>query len=249
LQPPDGGTKGNEFDWLNYTLGQYYTLLNAGFQLVPTAGTASGVHPVPAGFSRVYVPLEGRFSYDDWIKGLSDGRSFVTTGPMLFAKVNDQHPGATLTGATLSGGVAQLTAQILSEFPLKTLEVVHNRQVIPLEFSTPTRTSAGAWQTDVTSQVRFDTSGWLCLRCQEDRPDGRLRFAHTAPWRLNVPDKPLLLSQMEKHYLVGRVQDEIVRSTGILPDSAIEEYKAALRHFESLPVMKTDRSGTSSTKR
>jgi hypothetical protein len=66
LQPPNGGTGGNEFDWLAYTLGQYYTLLNAGFPLVPTAGTASGVHPVPAGFSRAYVPIDGPFSYEAW---------------------------------------------------------------------------------------------------------------------------------------------------------------------------------------
>merc|ERR1711969_522031 len=51
LQPPVGNTTGNEEEWLNYTLGQYYTLLNAGFPLVPTAGSANGVHPVPAGFS------------------------------------------------------------------------------------------------------------------------------------------------------------------------------------------------------
>ena len=231
LQPPNGGTGGDERDWLAYTLGQYYTLLNAGFPLVPTAGTASGVHPVPAGFSRVYVPLEGRFAYEDWLIGLRDGRSFVTTGPMLFAKVNDQHP-----GATLSGDKAQLSAQILSEFPLKTLEVVQSGRIIALEHKAPIRTSAGAYQTEVAAEITSETSGWVCIRCTEDRPDGRLRFAHSAPWRIEIPDKPLRLTQLEKDYLVRRVQQEIVRSTGILPDSAIAEYQAALHHFESLPV-------------
>ena len=236
LQPPHGGTEGNEFDWLAYTLGQYYTLLNAGFRLVPTAGTASGVHPVPAGFSRVYVPLERRFSYEDWMIGLRDGRSFVTTGPMLFAKVNDQHP-----GATLSGGQTQLSVQILSEFPLKTVEVVQNGRVIPLEDTAPTRTTAGAYQTDLTAEIDVQASGWMCVRCQEDRPDGRLRFAHSAPWRFEVPGKPLRLSQLEKDYLIRRVQQEIVRSIGIVPDSAIAEYQAALHHFESLPVAEPQR--------
>ena len=231
LQPPHGGTEGDEFDWLAYTLGQYYTLLNAGFPLVPTAGTASGVHPVPAGFSRVYVPLEGRFSYEDWLIGLRGGRSFVTTGPMLFAKVNDQHP-----GATLSGGQALLKGQILSEHPLKTVDVVLNGRIIPLETRSTTRTEAGAWQTEVNAEIACETSGWLCLRCTEDRPDGRLRFAHSAPWRMEIPEKRLRPSQQEKDYLVHRVQQEIVRSTGLLPDSALAEYQAALQHFESLPV-------------
>ena len=231
LQPPNGGKEGDEFGWLDYTLGQYYMLLNAGFRLVPTAGTASGVHPVPAGFSRVYVHLEKEFSYDGWLSGLRDGRSFVTTGPMLFAKVNDQHP-----GATLSGGLVMLKAEILSEHPMKTVDVVHNGRIIPVETRSTTRTKAGAWQTEVNAEIAFESCGWFCLRCTEDRPDGRLRFAHSAPWRMDVPDKPLCLSRQEKDYLVQRVQHEIVRSTGILPDSALAEYQAALRHFESLPV-------------
>ena len=49
----------------------------------PTGGTASGVHPVPLGFGRVYVHLPGGFSYKTWVSGLNQGRSFVTTGPML----------------------------------------------------------------------------------------------------------------------------------------------------------------------
>src|SRR5262245_9584333 len=54
----------------------------------PTAGCASGVHPVPLGFGRVYVRIDGEFTYDKWMKGLNDGRSFVTTGPMLFVKID-----------------------------------------------------------------------------------------------------------------------------------------------------------------
>jgi hypothetical protein len=44
----------------------------------------AGVHPVPLGFGRVYVQLEGELDADAWLSGLNAGRSFVTTGPMLF---------------------------------------------------------------------------------------------------------------------------------------------------------------------
>ena len=43
----DGGMTEN--GWLNFTFQNYYTLLNCGFRMRPTAGTASGVHPVPLG--------------------------------------------------------------------------------------------------------------------------------------------------------------------------------------------------------
>lgn len=231
MQPPDGGKEGNEFDWLAYTLGQYYTLLNAGFQLVPTAGTASGVHPVPAGFSRVYVSLDGPFSYDKWLEGLAAGRSFVTTGPMLFAEVNEQQ-----AGATIATDCAEISANFLSEHPLATIEVVVNGKVVQSLRPQNELTPASVFQSQVAADVSIETSGWVCIRCTEDRPDKRLRFAHTAPWWLDIPGKPLRPSQQEKDYLVQRVQLEIERSTGILPDSALAEYEAALRHFESLPV-------------
>ena len=59
-----------ERGWIDYGLQNYYALLNCGFRLRPTAGTASGVHPVPLGFGRVYVHCPDGFSYDAWVRGL-----------------------------------------------------------------------------------------------------------------------------------------------------------------------------------
>ena len=93
LRPPFGGTSGGERAWLDYTLGMYYTLLDCGLRLPPTAGTASGVHPVPAGFGRVYVHCPDGFGYEAWLAGLKAGRSVVSTGPFLEATVDEQLPG------------------------------------------------------------------------------------------------------------------------------------------------------------
>jgi hypothetical protein len=233
---------------LNYTLGQYYTLLNAGFRLTPTAGTASGVHPVPAGFSRVYVQLTGEFSYEKWLSGLQQGRSFVTTGPILLPTLDGQSPGATLTAGGVQNRPLRLAATFLSEHPLEAIEVVQNGRVRPAAAASSTQTSEGAWSTDVAVEVACAESGWICLRCTEARPDRRLRFAHSAPWWVTVPGKPLRLARHEKEYLIRRVQDEIARSSGILPESAIDEYKDALRHFDAMPVADDEAAGTSAPK-
>src|SRR5882724_3524022 len=66
-----------------------------GFRMRPTAGTASGVHPVPLGFGRVYVHQPKGFAYDTWVQGLDRGNSFVTTGPMLFVKMDGKDAGTT----------------------------------------------------------------------------------------------------------------------------------------------------------
>ena len=81
-----------EWGWIDFGFKSYYALLNCGFKLRPTAGTASGVHPVPLGYGRVYVECPDGFSYDTWMKNLNAGRSFVTTGPMLF--VHGERPAA-----------------------------------------------------------------------------------------------------------------------------------------------------------
>lgn len=238
LQPPSGGAGGNELDWLNYTFGQFYVLLDAGFPLVPTAGTASGVHPVPAGFSRVYVKCEGGFSYDAWLDGLRMGRSFVTTGPMIFAECSGQPP-----GAKLEGGEVQLTATILSEHPLRSVELVANNLAVTKLTPRSSRTVDGAHQNEITIDVPIAASGWLCLRCFEERPDGRVRFAHTAPWRFEVPDRPLRPTRQQRDYLVARIRSEMTRSAGVLPGSAMAEYEESLRHAESLPVVEDHQFG------
>ncbi len=229
LQPPKGGSGGDERDWLAYTLGQFYTLLDAGFRLVPTAGTASGVHPVPPGFGRVYVHLEGEFSYDKWIEGLSRGRSFVTTGPMILAQFNRQPPGSTLTQ-----GAGVLTGEVLSEYQLESLEVIRDGIVVSRLVRANVRTESGGYRNTLHYDFDVESSGWLCVRCTEDRPDRRVRFAHTAPWWLEVAAKPLLLMQHEKDYLVKRVSDEITRSKNVLPASALAEYIAALENLEAM---------------
>ncbi len=86
---PRGGV--SEQGWIDYTFENYYALLNCGFKMKPTAGCASGVHPVPLGFGRVYVHQPNGFSYQDWIQGLGEGRSFVTTGPMLDIRFDAVH--------------------------------------------------------------------------------------------------------------------------------------------------------------
>ncbi len=233
LQPPSGSSHGNEEEWLNYTLGQYYTLLNAGFDLVPTAGSANGVHPVPAGFSRVYVHLSDDFGYEKWLAGLKRGCSFVTTGPMLFANVNDSQPGSNIE-IDPGGGEVTVTGEVISETPVSFLEVVVNGRPVRLLRGKSNRTKAGASRKTFSATLPIKTGGWLAVRCFEERPSGRLRFAHTGQWKMNIPDKPLRPSPQEKEYLIDRVQAEIDRSKSIVSEEALVEYAAALEHYTNI---------------
>lgn len=44
----------------------YYHLLNCGIRIAPSAGSASGVLPNPLGYDRVYVHVDGQFTYGEF---------------------------------------------------------------------------------------------------------------------------------------------------------------------------------------
>lgn len=233
LHPPYGSQSGNERDWTLYTFGMYYTLLNAGFRCVPTAGTASGVHPVPAGFSRVYVHLPEGFSYEAWLQGLAAGRSFVTTGPMLFAKANERQPGEIFRQA---GEPAKyhVVGEVVSEAPLSFIEVLQDGVAVRTLMPQNRERADGARESSFDTTVTANGSGWLAVRCWEDRPQGRFRWAHTAPWHIEVARKPLQPRREEKEFLVTRMRLESERSQNLLPPEAQAENPTALAAYEQL---------------
>jgi len=204
-----------ERGWIDYGFQNYYALLNCGLRMRPTAGCASGVHPVPLGFGRVYVHLDGPFSYDAWMKGLNEGRSFVTTGPMLFVT------------RTPEG----LSFEADSAFPLARVELVVNGRVISRSSLVNARTPLKGFRNAGSFPLRPDESAWAAVRCFEDRPDRRPRWAHGAPVYFDVPGQPLRPRKVEVEFLLKRVEDEIARNKEILAPEALAEYKEAAEFY------------------
>jgi hypothetical protein len=207
---------GGERAWTLYAFQNYYTLLNCGFRLRATAGTANGVHPVPLGFGRVFVHLPGGFSYDGWFKGLNAGRSFVTTGPMLLADMASN----------------DVSGTVLSEEPVKEAEIIINGQVRYRLALTPEKNSEGAWESRFHQPLKLAGTSWVAVRCFEPRAGDRFRFAHTAPAWFDAPGQPLMPRKEEIDYLIGRVQEQMTRSARTLPPEALAEYRKALETYE-----------------
>jgi hypothetical protein len=222
-----------ERGWIDYGFQNYYTLLNCGYRLRPTAGTASGVHPVPLGFGRVYVQLPDGFSYENWMRGLNAGRSFVTTGPLLFVQVNGQPPGHTFK-QTEAVRDYQITGSAQSAVPLERIEIVVNGEVVRTLKPENRRTKADAYQSNIDEKLKIDGSSWLAVRCFEDRPDQRPRFAHGSPVHIDVAGKPLRPKKEQIDFLVKRVEDQLKRSAEVLPKEALDEYRQALRVYREI---------------
>ena len=225
----------NEREWVDFGFQSYYTLLNCGFHMRPTAGTASGVHPVPLGFGRVYVQLEDGFNYEDWMRGLDAGRSFVTTGPMLLAHFNGQAAGHHFGGKDAKESKrCRVTGTAESGFPLSRIEIVKNGDVVQTVKPQSEKSKDGGYRTAFDVTLPLDGTSWVAVRCYEQRPGGRERFAHTAPVHFDVPGKPLHPRRAAIEYLIGRMKEELARSKKTLRPDELEEYRQALRVYEKI---------------
>ena len=223
-----------ERGWLDFGFEVYYTLLNCGFRLRPTAGTASGVHPVPLGFGRVYVHLPDGFSYAKWMQGLGAGRSFVTTGPMLMIRVDGRPPGSTIRAGAEGKRSCRITGTARSIRPLLPIEIVVNGRIVQRVKPQNDKAEPGGYQSRLEADVELDGSSWIAVRVFEDRPDGRVRFAHSSPVHVDVSGKPLRPRRKEVDYLIRRMKEELARNKGVLRPEGLKEYEEALRVYEEL---------------
>jgi hypothetical protein len=225
-----------EWGWIDYGFQNYYALLNCGFRLKPTGGTASGVHPVPLGFGRVYVKLSDGFSYDAWLKGLAAGRSFVTTGPMLFVEVDGQPPGHRFEEK--EAREFAIKGEAVSGQPLGRIEVLVNGEIVRTIKPESRKQPNGSFQSAIAEKVKIDGSSWIAVRCFEDRPDKRIRFAHSAPVWIDVAGKPLRPRKEELDWLVKRCEDQLKRSAEVLPKEVLDEYREAVQFYKAIEPRK-----------
>ena len=225
-----------ERGWIDFGFQNYYALLDCGFRLRPTAGTASGVHPVPLGFGRVYVHLDGRPRRGRLAQGPGRGPELRHDRPDALRDPRRPRPGHRFDQA--DAGRAASTdwpARRMSAAPLERIEVVVNGEVArTLRPANRPDRPRGVREPDRGDRCRSTATSWVAVRCFEDRPDGRVRFAHSGPFHIDVPGKPLRPRKDEVEYLIRRVEEQIARSAGVLPGPALDEYRAALRAYRAI---------------
>lgn len=144
-------------------LSVWYDLLNCGFRIPATAGPDWFIKDTP----RIYVNLEGKpFNLQNWRQALQYGRSFYTSGPMLFFKVNGELPGATLNIEEPT--TFEIEAEALTPDGKRPIEIIYNGEVI----------QSG---TELKTTITIEDSGWLAARCEG---------AHTNPVYINYAGRP-----------------------------------------------------------
>ena len=156
---------------------EYYRYLNSGYRLPLVGGTDKMSSDVPVGLYRTYARLDEEFSYEAWCRAVRSGRTFLSGGPLVTLSVDGREPGDTVA---LSGpGTVSVHATVRSIFPLRSLEVVRNGEVVA-------RAEAnGGRQAEISEELRIDGNSWIACRAfgADYHLDewGRRVFAHTSP--------------------------------------------------------------------
>lgn len=135
----------------------YYRLLDCGFQLPLTNGSD---HPARiVGCARSYVQIDGPFDYEKWIDGIRRGRTFTTSGPLLFLTVDDHGPGSVVLSDKSQNHRVKLHA--VSRFPLGHVQLLSNG-VILKELETSER------EVTLELDLQADESRWVVARCSRN---------------------------------------------------------------------------------
>ena len=138
----------------------YYKLLNSGIRIAATGGTDgfSDVWYDPSGgATRTYARItsHGSFNFHDWLSAVREGRTFASSGPLLFLSVDGKQPGDEihLTASQSTSISAEIDVSSIS--PLDKVEILVNGEVTkrwsPLgngpnwKFKTSVDMPAGGW--------------------------------------------------------------------------------------------------------
>ena len=97
--------------------------------------------------------LPDGFSYEKWVAGLNQGRSFVTNGPLLEAQFDGEQPGHKFTQEARIQKY-RLFGMTHSVSPLSKIEVIQAGEVVKSIKPANTKLPKGGYQTGI--DVEFD---------------------------------------------------------------------------------------------
>lgn len=209
--------------------GFYYRLLNAGFRLPATGGTdnfSDVWRDPPPGSDRTFARIDGPLTMPAWLDAVRQGRTFMSTGPLVFLDVEGREPGDELRVAAGAPPTVHVKADAMSITPMDSLQVIVNGEVVAtvaardparIAFNGPLAIPEGGW---IAARVLGPHSNYI---------GDDYAFAHTSPVYV-VRDGRRFVSRADAEFLAqtvdaiwGRVERSRWRS-----DAERDRFRAAV---------------------
>lgn len=201
---------------------EYYRYLNCGYRLPLVGGTDKMSSEVPVGLYRTYVhiPADEEFSYENWCKNLSLGRTFLSGGPIIWFSVDGHTIGDTvqLSG---NGGTVEVEAHAESIFPIHTLEIVQQGKVVAA-----TSDAKGTRRLSLKTKLKVDGNTWLAARTGGPQYENavphhdvwsRGMLAHTSPIYVACGGEWQLFDLDAAHYMLTLVDGSLSYIRNLAP--------------------------------
>ncbi len=167
-------------EWSQYI---YFQLLECGLRIPPSAGSGSGEAPNPVGQNRMYVHVDGDFSYEKWWQSFRAGKVVITNGPLMRPMVNGELPGHVFRAAPGTKLDFEIGMTISIRDPVSYVEIIKDGQVAhAVRFEEYAKSGT-------LPPLSFDRSGWFLVRAISD-VGKTYRFAMTAPYYVEIGGQP-----------------------------------------------------------
>ena len=189
------------------TFHPWYAVLNNGLRVTATGGedSMSDLHISKlVGSARTYV-YTGKYGLkaSPWMQGVREGRTFVSTGPLLLVTLDGKMPGEEVR-LPAQGGSVELSVWLRSITPLEKVTLIFNGQAIDEIPLSPDRRSV-----EFTKRYPVTRSGWFHVHAQgkpeESYPlDTGFAQAFTSPIWVKAGNRPvrdLASAQYAMHWI------------------------------------------------
>ena len=172
----------------------YFQLLECGLRIPPSAGSASGLAPNPVGYNRMYVHVDGDFTYEKWWQSFRAGAVVVTNGPLMRPTVEGELPGHVFQAEAGTSLDLEIGLTLSTRDPISYLEIVKDGEVADsIRFDEYAKTGK-------LPHLKFDHSGWFLLRAIND-VGKTFHFAMTGPYYVEIGYKPRISKKAARFFL------------------------------------------------
>ena len=186
--------------WLNdASVNAYYRLLNCGFRLGWAAGTDFPCNnSQPFGSLLTYVQVKNKpFTYRQWVEGIKNGRTVVTTNghkEFIELKVNGKATPGDEIKLNRSGTLdAEVVWTSVSEQAGR-IELILNGKIVAVQEGT----AKPGEQVILKTSVPINKSSWICAR----RMNEKGHQSHTAPVYITLKNAPVRASSGDARYFI-----------------------------------------------